>query len=278
MPNPRSAPLGARDFTLDTYARLCDALRAGAFESLTFSDYLTWPDAKRPARCVLIRHDVESDLPHALRMAAVEREHGLVATYFYRVKRGFDPRPIAAMAALGQEIGYHYETLGQAWGDVDRALALFGEKLEQLRRIAPVRVASMHGSPIAPWDNRDIWTRAQPADFGLVGEVYRDVDYAQVDYFTDTGRTWHPFRNNIRDRAPAPPRHFVETTDELIALLGSGAVERLCLVVHPERWSATRLGWTVRACRDHTENAVKRTLAWLYRRFGLAGGPTRGEA
>lgn len=252
-----------RDFSLAKYDALCAALAESGYASRTIGDHLAGSDGATPF--VLLRHDVESDPGQAVRMAGVERRHGLVATYFFRVKaRPYDLSAIAPIVAAGHEIGYHYETLTQARGDRARARVLFGQALETLRRHAPVRVASMHGSPMLPWDNRAIWEDAQPADFGLIGEVYRDIDYGRVAYFTDTGRTWHPSRYNIRDRAPAPPRDVVETTDELVALLRSRRLPEVSILTHPERWPATSAGWVLRAARDVAENLGKVAVSKVY--------------
>jgi len=258
-------PFEARDFTLAAYGRLCAALTESGYASLGLADYLGRPAEQRPERCVLLRHDIESSTHRAVAMGELERRHGLVATYFFRTKRAvFRPAAMRALVALGHEIGYHYETLGQCLGRRDAALALFGRELQRLREHADVRVASMHGAPLSPWDNRDIWRQARPRDFGLVGEVYLDLDYGRISYFSDTGRTWHPRRYNIRDHAPAPPGAVVDTTEELIALVRSRRLQRLCLLIHPDRWSATPLDWRLRAVRDGLENRAKMALKALY--------------
>ena len=256
---------GKRDFTLGKWAALCRELRDAGYEGLGLADYLG--RTHRPDRVVLLRHDVENEPWHAVAMGRVERAHGLTATYLYRIRR-FDGRAIEAQAALGHEIGYHYETLSDARGDMARALELFEEGLARLRRHAPVRVASMHGSPLLPWDNRRIWEQRSPADFGLAGEAYRDLDFTRVAYYSDTGRTWHPTRYNVRDRAGTPPPVVVDTTDELIELVRSGKLPELCLLAHPERWSATPLHHAVRAARDRVENVAKLAIARLWRLAG----------
>jgi hypothetical protein len=167
--------------------------------------------------------------------------------------------------ALGHDVGYHYETLSRARGDVAQALALFAHDLARFREHVPVRVASMHGSPLSRWDNRGLWDHARPADFGLAGEVYRDVDYADVAYFSDTGRTWHPTRHNVRDHVGHAAAAVADTTDELIALVASPRLPRLCLLAHPDRWSASTVGWAARAARDAVENAVKDVVLWSRR-------------
>lgn len=230
------------------------------------SGYLEAQPGALPERLVLLRHDVENDPAHAARMAGLEADAGLRASYFFRAKRGrYTPETLRRISGLGHEIGYHYESVSQAWGDVPRALELFALGLAELRAHASVRVASMHGSPLYPWDNRAIWSGARPADFGLLGETYLDIDYARLAYYTDTGRSWHPTRFNIRDRTAVLPLHVFDTTDELLALLENGGLQRLCLLTHPERWSASFGGWCLRGVRDGLENATKLAIARVYR-------------
>jgi hypothetical protein len=123
----------------------------------------------------------------------------------------------------------------------------------------------MHGSPLFPWDNRELWRAARPSDFGLLGEVYADIDYADVRYFSDTGRTWHPTLHNLRDHVDVAPECAVDTTDELIGLLRARRFPRLCLLAHPDRWSSSTASWAVRAGRDWIENGIKGALGLLYR-------------
>jgi hypothetical protein len=260
--------VSVHDFTLAKYDALCGALVSEGYAAWTAGDYLARPAAERPARLVLLRHDVESSPVQARRMADVEHARGLAATYFFRVKRqSYDLSVIGGIAAMGHEIGYHYETWSQARGDAARAAALFREALVKLRAHAPIRVASMHGSPMLPWDNRDIWGVAAPADFGLLGEVYRDIDYTVVRYFSDTGRTWHPSRYNVRDRLAAAAEVVAETTDELIAWLATPGPRQICILTHPERWPSTTIGWAARAARDLAENVGKVMVARVYRAF-----------
>ena len=256
------------DFTLGKYDELCAALAGEGYVAWRLGDYFTRPRAECPPRLVLLRHDVESSPAQARRMAEVETARGLVATYCFRVKRrSYDLSVLGPIAAMGHEIGYHYETCSQARGDMARAVELFHAALHTLRAHAPVRVASMHGSPMLPWDNRDIWKVASPADFGLVGEAYRDVDYTHVSYFSDTGRTWHPSRYNVRDRLATTQEVVAETTDELVRWLRTPGDRHVSILTHAERWPSTRVGWAARLVRDLAENLGKVAVAAVYRRF-----------
>jgi hypothetical protein len=118
-----------------------------------------------------------------------------------------------------------------------------------------------HGSPLFPWDNWANRQDARPRDF--------DIDYRDVRYFSDTGRTWHPTRHNLRDRVGTAPEEAVDTTDELIALIRTRRYLRLCLLAHPERWAASAGAWILRAGRDVLENGIKAALG---RAYGPRGG------
>ncbi|MBZ0309942.1 MAG: hypothetical protein K8I82_28020 [Anaerolineae bacterium] len=249
------------DWTLQKYEALCAALITAGYVGLGMSDYMKQPD--RSEKIVLLRHDVDSRPAHSLQLGQIEKKYGLTATYFYRTVN-FDPAVLQKMHTMGHEVGYHYETLAQANGRMPKALALLESELAKLRQYVPVTAASMHGSPLRPWDNRAVWQHIRPEQLGLCGEVYLSIDYAKLAYLSDTGRTWHPTRYNIRDHTDTPPPYQVETTDELIELILTGQIHHLCLLTHPERWQSGRLAWQLQQIRDTSTNGLKIILKRLY--------------
>jgi hypothetical protein len=220
-----------------------------------------------PARpVVILRHDVDRNAANAVRMARLENVLGLRATYYVRMVSGvFVPAIVRTLHHLGHEVGYHYEVLAKAHGDMAKALDLFEEELTLLRRWAPVRTVCMHGSPLSRWDNLSIWEQSQPADFGLLGEPYLDIDYSQVAYYTDTGRTWDAARTNLRDRVGQDESSFprVHTTDDLIALIRWAELPALCIQTHPERWNASVVGWMLSAILDWIVNGGKLVISFI---------------
>lgn len=250
----------ALDFTLDKYVELCRTALDQRYALLTVADYLTVD--KLPGKFIILRHDIDRKIGHALRMAEIENRLGVRATYYFRYNRStFRPAIIGAIADMGHEIGYHYEVLDKARGDHERALQLFRQELQEFRKIAPVTTAAAHGSPLSRWDNRDLWQDQRLSDLDLKGEAYLSVDYEQVMYYSDTGRTWQETRSNIRDRVPAskkclPNKPVVTSTDELISLLKSDP-RNLYLVAHSERWSADTAGWVGCWLSDTAVNCIK---------------------
>jgi len=222
---------GSRDFTLEKYRELCQVL-LDHYCITTVSDYLTQKPAGNTA---ILRHDVDRKIRNALRMAELENAMGIRSTYYFRYPYTFNPEIIRKIRNLGHETGYHYEVLSKAKGDYSKAIALFERELAEFRTICQVDTICMHGQPLSPIHNLDIWKQYDYRTFGLKGEAYLSISGAV--YFTDTGRNWSG-RNNISDFIDA--RRAVkktETTDDLISTIQNNNPQVVYLTTHPERWS-----------------------------------------
>jgi hypothetical protein len=276
------------DFTYPMYSRLLNAGRAGGYEFLPVREYVArrsdapadgptpdrtdeqtpnpTPDGGTglPDRFVVLRHDVDRKPRNALAMARVEAEHGIESTYYVRtIDKTFRPDLIERIAALGHEVGYHYEDLDRADGDPRAALASFESELGRLRSLVDVDTVCMHGNPLSPHDNRDIWEYADFEQFDLLGEAYLSMDFTDVTYYSDTGRTWRDGDLKVKDHTMGEGEKAiqVDTTPELAGLLLSGRVDRVCLLSHPNRWAGSRPERIVEGAKDAAVNAVKRGLA-----------------
>jgi hypothetical protein len=247
-----------RDFTLEKFRDLCRALQDRGFTPETLAGYLRQPDRER-SRCVLLRHDVDISPAVALRMARMEQDLGVTASYYFRYPSTFHPPSIRAIAALGHEVGYHYEVLTKSRGDAARAVRLFREELAAFRSVTPVATAAAHGGSRSAHDNRDIWNRCRFQDFDLLGEAYLSIP--GFLYFSDTGRTWSP-RGKVRDSIPngRPVPEHIRTSDDLVAWIGTTGGRHLALNAHPERWAAGRGEEVVAIGQDLVYNLVKRVV------------------
>ena len=157
------------DFTTDMYAVLCKKIVETDYTSFTVAEYIK----KRPTNAIILRHDVDRAPATALKLARIENEYGLKATYYFRfIKSVFVASIIKEIVNLGHEVGYHYETLSKCRGNYDQAGKLFKTELEEFRKIIPVSTASMHGRPLSKWNNLDLWKQFSVNDFDLVGEAY----------------------------------------------------------------------------------------------------------
>jgi len=254
------------DFTFDTYRQLCTFIRDSNFyRTTTIANYIKNPDSN----VILLRHDVDRKPRNAEIMAQLERDYGLCATYYVRSVAGwFNTNLLKSLANLGHEVGYHYETLSLAKGDIPEALRLFQKSLDLFRSVVPVETVCVHGRPLSPWNNLDIWHKANLEEFGLVGEPYCSLNFNQIKYFSDTGRTWHSSKFNIRDTVTTDLKTTeaeIETTDQLIEVIRSKRYDRLMIQSHPNRWSSGKLEWAISAGSDIIINFGKIAVAKLYK-------------
>ena len=254
-----------RDFTYRAYAELLDAAVDAGYAFRTVREYLA-RDAL-PPRFLLLRHDVDRKPANALDFARIEADRGVHATYYFRtVDATLDPRVIGRVEALGHEVGYHYEDLDRTDGDVAAARRSFAANLERLRRHATVETACMHGNPLTPYDNRDLWGSDPDFDrYDLLGEAYLSLDFEDVTYFSDAGRTWRDGPLNGDDHAVGQRLKTVQAdgTRDLIDLFRRGRVSRACLHAHPNRWADSYPELVAERTRDAAVNAAKRGLHLL---------------
>ncbi|WP_440945516.1 polysaccharide deacetylase family protein [Methanosarcina sp. T3] len=245
-----------RDFTSHKFLRLCEAISSN-YPTITMAEYM---EKEHPECFVLMRHDIDRMPERALVTARIEHELGIKSTYYFRtVKNVLKPEIIKQIKSMGHEIGYHYETLSEAKGDHKKALALFQSNLEKLREMCEIKTICMHGKPLSKHDNRELWKNYDFRDFGVTGEAYLSVK-DDLNYFSDTGRTWG-HRNSIRDCIPGKTeRVFAETTDELIELIEKKELNNFYILVHPERWPSSLLGWGLYYSTDMSVNLGKKIL------------------
>lgn len=220
------------DFTLKKYNQLLDALKA----------------SRIPFK---LRHDVDLLPYNSLRTAQIEHTKGIKATYYFRcVPESYNEEVIKEIAALGHEIGYHYESLTTCKGNIEAAYTDFCNNLNLLRKIAPIHSICMHGSPRSPWDSRDIWKQYDYHTLGIDHEPYFDTNFAQTLYLTDTGRRWDGYRVSLRDKIPQYQETWEQmglifhTTDQIIAQLNTSESKlhqsglSLLITTHPQRWNS----------------------------------------
>lgn len=238
------------DFTLIQYTALLDALKTYPFESLT------------------LRHDVDLLPGNSLRTARLEAEKGMMGIYYFRaVPESWDEGIIREIAALGHEVGYHYESLTTCQGNVDAAYLDFCKNLEALRKLVPVRSICMHGSPRSPYDSKDIWKKYDYHALGIENEPYLDTDFSRTFYLTDTGRRWDGYKVSVRDKIPQYQDEWTakgwtfHSTDDVIKGLQQGRIPKnLMLTVHPQRWNPVGFQWAKELLMQNVKNIVKRII------------------
>lgn len=199
------------DFTLNSYTKLLRYLKS-VYSIVRFCD------APQTGSYLILRHDIDYSLQAALRMAYIERDLGVKATYFvlfsndfYDVLETNSARVIREISGLGHEIGLHYCPLQYQSYHRNMNETLQTE-IQMLEKISGKKVYSIarHG----PWD-RDPFA-------SIRGYVNANHPYWRSDLFVhDSCRAWTRFEG-------------------LIKLLDAGP-KRAQLLTHPENWQEDKV-------------------------------------
>jgi len=261
-----------RDFTFAKYVGLCEKILESDYELLTVERYLTMK--KDLDKFIIMRHDVDdgADLPYTLAMARKEADLGISATYYFRVNEDvFKPEIIREIASLGHEIGYHYDVLGKADGDYERAIKLFEHELNMLRAFYDVKTIAMHGGPFVTglnaatfsdilkvirnmisgrktfvnFDSRDLWKIYNFENYGIIGDAYLSINFNEVAYISDTNRSWSDTKHRLRDFVERNNNYSIaiKNTDNLIRIIEEGIIPKILILTHPPNWRDGFVNW-----------------------------------
>ena len=258
------------DFTLNTYKQLLITLKEQGYRFVSFEQYCGMMEEEKQCeeKYIIMRHDVDKYPQNSLAVAQIEHDLGLVASYYFRVvPESNQPEYIKAIAALGHEIGYHYEDMAICNGDVEQAYQYFQKQLNYFRQFYPVRTICMHGSVKIRIDNRDLWKLKDYKSCGILGEPYLDIDYAHVFYLTDTGRRWDGKHVNMWDKIPLYQDEWIQkgwhyhTTDDIIQSLNAKQLPpHIMMTTHPQRWTDNKALWLKEYVSQQLKNLIKRLL------------------
>lgn len=259
------------DFTLQKYRELVRVFVESGWQIVTVRQYL---ESAPSGKVLVLRHDVDEQPQNALKMAATEKELGVNATYYFRrVSKSDHPDVIRKVAAMGHEIGYHYEDLTLSEGDMQAAIASFSHNLEYFRQYYPVKTVCMHGSSSSKYDNREIWKHVRLDDYGLIGEPYLSFDFSQMYYLTDTGYAWDGGKYAVRDKVDSAFDLSFHRTDEVIDAVRNGRFPDRSLILAHTLWTDSLPLWTFLHLREFFRNRVKlmsknnKVIAALYNKL-----------
>ncbi|MFZ1519719.1 MAG: hypothetical protein WAU11_13125 [Ignavibacteriaceae bacterium] len=294
-----------RDFTLKIYRQLLEAFIKKGYQFIRYDDSLI-ENSKfkiQNSKIVILRHDVDLLPGNSLATAKIENELGIKGTYYFRiVPESFDEKIIKQIAELGHEIGYHYEEVDTAYRQlkiknsklkidpsttlritkrtnnqqqtiIDLAYEMFKKNLEKIRSVVPITTICMHGSPLSPYNNKDIWSKYDYKDLGVIGEPYFDIDWNEFGYLTDTGRRWNGSDVSVRDKVSsnnvqssiinaqsAAADRLKSTQDIINALEQNKLPDKLMITVHPQRWTDNYVAWVKELVLQNVKNQVKKLI------------------
>ena len=251
------------DFTLSQYGMLLSALKHEYSSFQTVKDFLQ----NTKPKSIILRHDVDLLPENSLLFAKEQEKKSIQGSYYFRaVPESWDEKIIKEIANLGHEIGYHYETMDTAKGDIDKAWDQFRFHLDTLRKLVDVETICMHGSPRSKFDNKKIWEKYDYHSLGIIGEPYYDLDFDEVFYLTDTGRRWDGWKTSVRDKVSQQKDWikkglvFHSTFDIINSVRSKNFPDQVMFTFHPQRWHDNKVLWAKELLFQNVKNQIKKQL------------------
>jgi len=257
------------DFTLGKYVEIISAISKSDYQVITISDYISLP--KLPNKFIILRHDVDIDSDYQVKFAKLENDLDIHTSYYFRyVQNVYKKSAIDIIYHLGHEVGYHYEVFTKTKGDEDLAKELFRIELDVFKKNWYSKTVCPHGgsfidniegyalkdviklipkffskkSVFSSWSNFDLWNRNTFEDFQIMGDAYRSVDFSDILYLSDTGRSWDKrFKRLDKVDSKINPLFNIRKSDEIIDLINKGEVNKIYLLIHFEQWKDNFYDW-----------------------------------
>jgi len=247
------------DFTFTTYQKILEKLLSANYKFQTFEEYILNPEN---GKTVILRHDVDRTPKNAIKMAEIEANLNVKASYYWRVvDESYDENCIKSIIKLGHELGYHYEDLALSNGDKEIALSKFEKNLLKFRQFYPIKTMCMHGSPASKWDNRILWNSYNYKDYGIIAEPYFDVDFNQMFYITDASRTWNNEQVTLRDKVKSDFNIPLSSSEDIIKMLDNNSLPtKIMFSTHPHNWAEKLPEWIKIKVWQDIKNQVKKVL------------------
>ncbi|WP_417782640.1 hypothetical protein [Terasakiella pusilla] len=175
------------EFTLAGYECILSKIVEAGYDCVLVSE-LNKRDVPRPS--IVLRHDVDFSMDHALRIAEVEARWGLKSTFFvmlrspmYNLWSRQNTRFLAAIRDLGHEVGLHFDAAfaDELPFDLEAVLAREVEALEVLGDFE-VKSYSFH-QPSAS-------ILSQAVKFRSLINTYDTQVFRGFEYISDSNMDW----------------------------------------------------------------------------------------
>lgn len=198
---------------------------------------------------VVLKHDVETDVPHAYRIAQIENQYGHRGSYYvqaYLLEDSNNVDLLKKMQQMGHEISYHYDVLDSCKGNIDDAINEFEKNLNVFKSNGfDIVTVCQHGNPIVDREgyhsNRDFFRNEKVRNlYSEISDImvnFKDQVPTDYLYFSDAGRMFKlifdPINNDIinSDDKNIPYKDL----DSLIIALDPAKGN--IISIHPHRWT-----------------------------------------
>ncbi len=233
------------DFTFDNYRRLIRLAKEKGFEFIFHKD-----EFKNERKDIIWRHDVEFEPDYALRMAQIEHEEGVKATYFFQTHSGYYnlfsrhyTQIFNEIKNLGHHVGLHFDC--RYWGinDESQLNEYISFDKECIEKTFGVRIETFSFHNTTPFTHSCL-----EYQYGGLVNVYASFFKEHYNYCGDSLGYWR--------------------FDRLEDVLNDDKVKHLQVLTHDGNWNDEVLSPRKRFSKvmhDHAERLVQAQINDMHR-------------
>ena len=207
---------------------------------------------------IVLKHDVETNVEHACRIAEIEHNYGHRGSYYVQanlLENSANVKLLLQMKKMGHEISYHYDVLDSNKGNIDSAIEEFEKKISLFESHGfKIVTVCQHGNPIIERNgynsNRDFFRSQRVQDLypGLSDIMvnFKEKVQTEYSYFSDAGRVfkfiYDPINNDITDSESKNIPY--KDLDELYNALETNKGNIISM--HPHRWTQSAVVFRIK--------------------------------
>lgn len=197
---------------------------------------------------VVLKHDVETSVSNAYKLAAIEHKYGICGSYYvqaYLMNNSENVALLKEMQSWGHEISYHYDVLDANAGDYVAAERDFARYMTIFEKLGfRFNTICQHGNPVKKrigyTSNRDFFRNKEiRAHYpNLIDMVVNYSQYAvcSYSYISDASYRWNVIIEPETNDLCAEVKNIrIGGFKNLLSLIQSGGKSYI-VSTHPHRW------------------------------------------
>lgn len=236
-------------FYYKNWYSFCESIVESGVCICTAEESLNLPDG---ARYIVLKHDVETSVPNAHKLASIEHKYGIKGSYYVQAYLMNDPINIdllKEMQSWGHEISYHYDVLDANAGDYKKAEEDF-IKYSKIFADNGFKYGTIcqHGNPVKKrigyTSNRDFFRNKEirshyPDLVDMVVDYSQHIGNRKYRYISDASYRWNIITEpETNDLHPDVKNVKVGGFKNLLSLVRDTEYSYV-ISTHPHRWMSS---------------------------------------
>lgn len=232
-------------FVFKEWDNFCFQIRKLNIECVTAVEALE--AAKKKSGYLIIKHDVETNVKKALKIAQIENKYNIKTTFYvqsYLIDNKRNIKLLKKISDLGHEVTYHYDVLDSNNGNYDIAVEEFERTILKFNKLfQPVRTICPHGNPVMKrngWSsNKDFFRKMKIKNkFSDITDIVVNPEKFinnELVYISDAGFDWKLITSISENDRDISINKSLGSLNNVITIIEDKS-KSVILSSHPHRW------------------------------------------